>query len=71
MKIAIIDLGISNIASVKNTLEAIGFDSEVVSDPNKLENKDKLILPGVGTFPRAMEAVRSKNWDLLIKKKNV
>lgn len=69
MTIAIIDLGISNIASVKNTLENLGFDSIVTSDPAKLENKSKLILPGVGSFPKAMRAIKLKNWDKVLKKK--
>ena len=43
MTIAIIDLGISNTASVKNTLENLGFDSIITSDPAELENKSKLI----------------------------
>lgn len=69
MTIAIIDLGISNIASVKNTLENLGFNSIVTSSPEDLNNKKKIILPGVGSFPKAMQAIKLKNWDRILKKK--
>ena len=69
MTIAIIDLGISNIASVKNTLENLGFNSIVTSSPEDLNNKKKIILPGVGSFPKAMQAIKLKNWDKILKKK--
>ena len=56
--IAIIDYGVGNLFSLASSFEAIGADVEVVSDPGKLANYDKIILPGVGAFGDAAEKLR-------------
>ncbi len=53
--IAIIDYGAGNIFSVKNALDHLGVECELTSDKQRIESADKLILPGVGAFPAAME----------------
>lgn len=53
--IALIDYNMGNLRSVTNAFEKIGSSIEVVSDPEKIKNFDKLILPGVGAFKDAME----------------
>ena len=53
--IAIIDYGAGNLMSAKNSLQFLGFDYKISNDKTVLENADKLILPGVGAFPAAME----------------
>jgi glutamine amidotransferase len=53
--IAIIDYGAGNLFSVKNALDFLGFESEITSDRAALSRADKLILPGVGAFPDAMQ----------------
>jgi imidazole glycerol-phosphate synthase subunit HisH len=55
MKLAIIDYGMGNLASVKNAISFLGFESTLVSSANELGKFDKYILPGVGAFGRAME----------------
>lgn len=52
--IAIVDYGAGNIFSVKNALDYLGLDSELVSDTDKIKSADAVILPGVGAFPSAM-----------------
>ncbi len=52
--IAIIDYGAGNIFSVKNALDYLGLESELVSDKESIKAADALILPGVGAFPAAM-----------------
>lgn len=52
--IAIIDYGAGNIFSVKNALDYLGLESELISDTNKIKSADAIILPGVGAFPAAM-----------------
>lgn len=52
--IAIVDYGAGNIFSVKNALDYLGLESELVSDNNKIKSADAVILPGVGAFPAAM-----------------
>jgi glutamine amidotransferase len=49
-KIAIIDAGNGNVESIKNILNVIGFDSDLVSDSKNLHFYKLIILPGVGAF---------------------
>jgi glutamine amidotransferase len=49
-KIAIIDAGNGNVESIKNILNVIGFDSDLVSDSKNLHLYKLIILPGVGAF---------------------
>ena len=53
--IAIIDYGAGNIFSVKNALDYLGLENELVSDKESIRKADALILPGVGAFPSAMK----------------
>jgi len=53
--IAIVDYQMGNLRSVQKALEKVGHAAEVVSDPRKLAQADKLILPGVGGFRDAIK----------------
>lgn len=56
MKIGIIDYGAGNLRSVQNALAVCGAgDVAVISRPAEMEDCAKIILPGVGAFPKAME----------------
>lgn len=59
-KILIIDYGAGNLFSVKNAIKFLGKDSIISSDKKELLEADKLILPGVGSFPDAMKMLREK-----------
>lgn len=63
MKIGVIDYGAGNLKSVTKALSFLGFANEIVSDPGELERYDAMILPGVGAFPKCMEALRSRAMD--------
>ena len=54
MKIAIIDYGMGNLASVQKACVSFGAKAEVAAHPRGLEGADKIILPGVGAFGEAM-----------------
>ncbi|MBR6873571.1 MAG: imidazole glycerol phosphate synthase subunit HisH [Ruminococcus sp.] len=56
--IAIVDYGAGNIFSVKNALDFLGIESKLTSDISELEAADRIILPGVGAFPAAMEMLK-------------
>jgi imidazole glycerol-phosphate synthase subunit HisH len=62
-KIAIIDYQMSNMFSIKNALNALGFESEITSSRSKILSCDGAILPGVGSFPEAMKHIKSLNLD--------
>ncbi|MDR0947012.1 MAG: imidazole glycerol phosphate synthase subunit HisH [Ruminococcus sp.] len=66
--IAIVDYGAGNIFSVKNALESLGIPCVLTDDPAEISNADKVILPGVGSFPSAMEALIKKNLTGILKK---
>ncbi|HIC12853.1 MAG TPA: imidazole glycerol phosphate synthase subunit HisH [Sulfurimonas sp.] len=59
--IGIVDYKMGNLASVQNAFSKLGEETVVESDPKKLKEYDKLILPGVGAFGDAMEHLREYN----------
>ena len=59
--IAIIDYGMGNIRSVEQALTCIGAEYTVTDNEKKILGSDGVILPGVGAFPKAMEALEEKN----------
>ena len=61
--ITIVDYGMGNIGSIKNMLKRIGVKSESTSDRKVVIHAEKLILPGVGAFDRAM--MKLKEMDLI------
>ena len=54
-RVAIVDYGMGNLHSVKRKLDRIGVHAQVTSDPSEVIDANKLILPGVGHFGKAME----------------
>lgn len=67
--IAIVDYGMGNLYSVKNMLKYLGYESVVTSNIDEILRADKLILPGVGNFGKAMSVIReSKFQDVLNRK---
>lgn len=56
--IAIVDYRVGNLQSVINAFEMFGKKAKLESDPEKLKEYDRIILPGVGAFGDAMESLR-------------
>ncbi len=55
--IGIVDYGVGNHASVWRALHGLGYRCRVSADPQVLGDTDLLVLPGVGAFGTAMEAL--------------
>lgn len=55
--IGIIDYGAGNLKSVHKALEHLGASADIISTPEQVESVDKVILPGVGAFGKAVEAI--------------
>src|SRR4051794_6817007 len=53
----IVDYGAGNLRSVRNTLEAIGAEYEVVNTPEAVKRANRIILPGVGHFGQMMRSL--------------
>lgn len=60
--ITVVDYGIGNISSIVNMVRKIGFPVTVSNKPKDILNAEKLILPGVGSFDRAMKNLRDRGY---------
>lgn len=56
-RIAVVDYGVGNLFSVKHACEKVGLDAEITSRKGDVESADAVILPGVGAFGDAMNAL--------------
>lgn len=66
-KVAVIDYGLCNIDSIVRALEECGGRPLVTRDPHDVERADRIVLPGVGSFPRAMDNLRALSLDSAIR----
>ena len=64
--VAIVDYGVGNLFSLNCSLNAIGAQSVVTSDPEVLRSAEKIILPGVGAFGDAAQMLRDSGLDLVV-----
>jgi glutamine amidotransferase len=55
--IVVVDYGMGNLHSVQRKLQAVGATPVVTSDPALVASADKLVLPGVGHFGKAMRTL--------------
>ena len=56
--VGIIDYGMGNITSIQNVLDYLGINSKIVNKKNELNSCSHLILPGVGSFKKAMKNIK-------------
>ena len=66
MKVAIIDYGMGNIFSLQNALRKVGIESDLVSQPELVEEAQHVILPGVGAAELAASRLSSRNLDVAL-----
>jgi glutamine amidotransferase len=76
-QIAIIDYGMGNLNSIKKSLNCLGINTIITSDPKTIASANRLILPGVGHFKKAFDNLKQLNLcdvlneTVLVKKKPV
>ena len=64
MRIVIVDYGMGNIRSIVSTLIYLGVDEVILSsDFAEMKKADRLILPGVGSFGKAIHQIKNGNID--------
>ena len=63
-KIGVLNYGIGNYLSVKNMINHIGHDCSVIENKLDIKKFDKIILPGVGAFDTAMDAINEYKLEL-------
>lgn len=62
-EIGIINCGMGNLTSVKRALEACGSNCSLIEEALDIKNYEKLVLPGVGSFPKMMEKLNQKGFS--------
>jgi imidazole glycerol-phosphate synthase subunit HisH len=67
MKLAIVKYNAGNIQSVLYALERIGTTALVTDDVEEIKSADKVIFPGVGEASTAMQYLRERSLDKVIK----
>lgn len=69
--IVIIDYNVGNLKSVQGAFSRIGLETIVSRDHDVILKADAIVLPGVGTFPVAMENLKKFDLiDILNERKN-
>ena len=61
--IGVINFGLGNLGSVINSFNEIKAEVKIISNPKEIDNFDRIILPGVGSFRLGMENLLEKGWD--------
>ncbi len=67
MKVAIIKYNAGNVQSVRFALQRLGVDAVWTDDPALLRSADKVIFPGVGEASSAMQYLRERGLDVVIR----
>ncbi|MGI8642007.1 MAG: imidazole glycerol phosphate synthase subunit HisH [Pyrinomonadaceae bacterium] len=67
MKVAIVKYNAGNVESVKNALHRLNIVPVLTDDAEVLQSADKVIFPGVGEASTAMNYLRERKLDSVIK----
>jgi imidazole glycerol-phosphate synthase subunit HisH len=70
VKVAILNYGMGNLTSATMAFERVGASVDLTSDHARVREADAVVLPGVGAFPKAMEAVRRLGLDELVRERH-
>ena len=57
IKVAIVDYGLGNLFSIQQACEHAGMDVHITGEASELTTADAVLLPGVGAFANAMQAL--------------
>ena len=58
---AIVDYDTGNTRNLQKAFNYLQVPTQLTADPDKLAAADAVILPGVGAFAAAMQALRTRN----------
>jgi imidazole glycerol-phosphate synthase subunit HisH len=64
--IAVLDYGMGNLRSVEKAFEHVGAPAVITRDHALVREAEGVVLPGVGAFPKAMQAIRELGLDELM-----
>lgn len=60
-QVTIIDYGAGNLLNVQRAFEHCGAEVAIATTPEQITAADRLVFPGVGAFPEAMQQLQSQN----------
>ena len=63
IRVGIINLQINNLFSIFQAFKAIGYNAEIIDEKKINYNYNIVILPGVGTFAKAMNFIKKNDID--------
>jgi glutamine amidotransferase len=63
-QVAIIDIGMGNLQSVKNVCAHLGVSAHIVNTGMHLNDYSHVILPGVGSFSQGMQNLRERDFEM-------
>lgn len=66
-KVTIIDYGLGNLLSVQRGFEHLGISALISSDPKIIMQSERVVLPGVGAFPKAMALLEERGLTSVVK----
>lgn len=67
--IGVIDYGAGNLQSVGHALDRLGLPFRVCATPDALDGCDRILLPGVGHFGAAAEALTRSELDVALRQR--
>ncbi len=67
--VAIVDYGTGNLRSVQQAFLHLGAEVEIVADPDRLVGFSHVVLPGVGSFRRAMISIEERGLAQLLRQR--
>ena len=72
MKVGILNfLMTSNTKSITNCLDLLKVNYKIIKSSDEINNFDKIIFPGVGSFDLAMKIIKEKKIDKVLKSKKL
>lgn len=60
--IAVVDVGLGNVASVGNMLRRIGVSAASAATPDDWDGKSAIVLPGVGSYDTGVTRLTESGW---------
>lgn len=66
--IAIVDYGMGNLRSVQKAFEYVGSDAKITDRAQDLQDASHIVLPGVGAFKDAINALNGSNLSEALKR---
>ena len=67
--IAIVDYDIGNLAAIANMLQRLGHACEITANADRIEQADRIILPGNGAFDACVSSLRASGLVPVLERK--